>query len=239
MMERMSRVARVVVPGFPHHVTQRGNRQADVFETDADRECYLRFLKRYADRHGLAIWAYCLMTNHIHLVAVPLREDSLALSLRDAHTVYAMYFNTRTRQSGHVWRGRFYSSPMDSAHLWAAVHYVECNPVRARLVKRAQDYRWSSAAAHCALRRDPILANDFPEPGVIADWSDWLGQSQDDETQNFIRRRTHSGRPCGPKTFVEQIEHLLKRTLHPQKRGPKTKTVTRQETSKKTGPENR
>ena len=95
----MSRVARIVVPGFPHHITQRGNRRAD------DRHAYLRFLRQYAQRHGLSIWAYCLMTNHIHLVAVPQREDSLAKALRDAHTVYAMRFNTTTQQSGHVWQG--------------------------------------------------------------------------------------------------------------------------------------
>ena len=124
----MSRVARVVVPGFPHHVTQRGNRRADVFETDGDREAYLRFLKQYADRHGLAVWAYCLMTNHIHLVVVPVREESLGLALRDTHTVYAMHFNTRTKLSGHVWQGRFHSCPLDESHMWASVRYVERNP---------------------------------------------------------------------------------------------------------------
>ena len=136
----MSRVARIVVPGFAHHVTQRGNRRDDVFYTDDDRRAYLRFLRQYAERHGLSIWAYCLMTNHIHLVAVPQREDSLAKALHDAHTVYAMRFNTTTKQSGHVWQGRFYSCPLDESHLWAAVRYVERNPVRAGLVAHAADY---------------------------------------------------------------------------------------------------
>jgi len=102
----MSRVARVVVPGFPHHITQRGNRRADIFETDGDRKAYLRFLKQYADKRGLDIWAYCLMTNHIHLVAVPKTEAALGFAMRDTHTVYAMYFNSRTQLSGHVWQGR-------------------------------------------------------------------------------------------------------------------------------------
>ncbi len=145
----MSRVARIVVPGFPHHVTQRGNRRADVFEVDADYEAYLRFLKEYADRRGLAIWAYCLMTNHVHLVVVPEREESLGQALRDTHTVYAMHFNGRTDLSGHVWQGRFFSSPLDETYLWAAVRYVERNPVRAGMVERAEAYRWSSAQAHC------------------------------------------------------------------------------------------
>ena len=103
----MSRVARIVVPGFPHHITQRGNRQMDVFETDDDRLAYLRFLKKYALQYNLSIYAYCLMTNHIHLVVVPGDEVALGKALRDTHTVYAMYFNTCTALSGHVWQGRW------------------------------------------------------------------------------------------------------------------------------------
>ncbi len=113
----MSRVARVVVPGFPHHVTQRGNRRAEVFETDGDRKVYLGYLNKYAAKHGLAVWAYCLMTNHIHLVLVPRREDSLGCAMRDTHTVYAMHFNGRTGLDGHVWQGRFFSCPLDEGHL--------------------------------------------------------------------------------------------------------------------------
>lgn len=228
----MSRVARIVVPGYPHHVTQRGNRRADVFEDDSDREAYLRFLKQYTDRHGLAIWAYCLMTNHIHLVAVPQREESLGHALRDAHTVYAMYFNSRTRLSGHVWQGRFHSCPMDDAHLWAAVRYVERNPVRAGLVEHAEAYPWSSAAAHCGLREDPLLAADFPPPDVIEDWSAWLAEDGDPETEDRIRRQTHTGRPCGAAAFLDQLESLLHRTLRPRKRGrkPKSKKALRKNT---------
>jgi putative transposase len=167
----MSRVARIVVPGFPHHITQRGNRQMDVFETDDDRLAYLRFLKKYAAQYNLSIYAYCLMTNHIHLVAVPADETALGKALRDAHTVYAMYFNTRTALSGHVWQGRFYSCPLDQQHLWAAVRYVERNPVNAGLVEQAEQYRWSSAATHCGMGADDLLCKDFPPIGVIEDWS--------------------------------------------------------------------
>lgn len=223
----MSRVARVVVAGFPHHVTQRGNRRCDVFETDFDRESYLRFLKQYAERHGLAVWAYCLMSNHIHLVAVPAREESLGLSLRDTHTVYAMYFNTRTQQTGHVWQGRFHSCPLDEVHSWAAVRYVERNPVRAGLVQHAEEYPWSSAAAHCGLRRAntavSILSNDFPPSGVINDWKQWLSAPGDDAYMNIVRAHTHTGRPCGSPAFLDHLENLMQRTLRPHKRGRKLK----------------
>jgi len=219
----MSRVARIVVPGYPHHVTQRGNRHGDVFDSDADREAYLRFLQEYSERHRLAVWAYCLMTNHIHLVVVPEREESLGLALHDAHTAYGMYFNTRTHLSGHIWQGRFHSCPMDESHLWAAVRYVERNPVRAGLVERAEEYQWSSAAAHCGLRQDALLANGFPSAGVIDNWRDWLSGREEGAIVDTIRQKTHTGRPCGSPAFVEHLENLLNRVLSPQKRGRKTK----------------
>ncbi len=225
----MSRVARIVVPGFAHHVTQRGNRRADIFETDEDREAYLRFLKLYCDRRGLAVWAYCLMPNHIHLIVVPETAASLGEGLRDAHTVYAMYFNSRTQLSGHVWQGRFFSCPLDESYLWAAVRYVELNPVRAALVERAEAYRWSSAAAHCGLREDAVLSTAFPPTGVIGDWAAWLQEplEDEDETYTTLRRQTHTGRPCGSSKFLDQLEQLLSRILRPKPRGrPRKKTTT-------------
>lgn len=220
----MSRVARIVAPGLAHHITQRGNRKSDVFETDGDRRAYLRFLKQYAGKYDLAIYAYCLMTNHIHLVAVPGTETSLGCALRDAHTVYAMYFNTRTALSGHVWQGRFHSCPLDPAHLWAAVRYVERNPVAAGLVECAEDYRWSSAAAHCGLRSDEVLSANFPPPGVIDDWSAWLAQADESSLTTYIRRQTHTGRPCGTESFVAQLEESLHRNIRPRTRGRKPGT---------------
>ena len=121
----MRRLSRMVVPGFPHHVTQRGDHQADIFQEDADYEVCLGFLKHYADNLGLSIWAHCLMMNHVHPVALPQREESLGQTMRDMHTVYAMYFNSRTQVSGHVWQGRFFSCPLDESHLWAELQYVE------------------------------------------------------------------------------------------------------------------
>lgn len=219
----MTRLARVVVPGIPHHVTQRGNRGADVFETDEDRRTYLSFLRKYSAKHGLSIWVYCLMTNHVHLLAAPEHEHSLGRALRDAHTVYAMRFNERSKLSGHVWQGRFYSCPLDERHLWAAVRYVERNPVRARLVERAEDYPWSSAAAHCGLRNDVLLAKQFPPEGIVEDWQEWLRNEEDSATVKTIRRHTGTGRPCGSPSFVAKLEASLGRVLRPQKRGRKRK----------------
>ena len=230
----MSRVARIVVPGLPHHVTQRGNRRAEIFESDQDRETYLRFLRTYCGKRELSIWAYCLMPNHIHLVAVPAKESSLSHGLRDTHTVYAMYFNSRTQMSGHVWQGRFFSCPLDESHLWAAVRYVEVNPVRAGMVESAETYPWSSAAAHCGLREDAVLSTSFPPDGVIDDWGAWLREPLEDEaeTHSSIRQQTHTGRPCGSSEFLDQVETLLRRKLRPKPPGPKRGTKYRKRTKR-------
>src|SRR5882672_3875733 len=158
----MPRSHRITLPGFPHHVTQRGNRRANVFLDDSDRHIYLKMLVKRCIEYSLRIWAYCLMDNHVHLIAVPDREDSLSLALQQLHSGYATYFNLRHSKSGHLWQGRFKCAVMDSAHLWNGVRYVERNPVRAGIVARAQDYTWSSAASHCGLRADRILSNDLP-----------------------------------------------------------------------------
>ena len=217
-------MARIVVPGFPHHVTQRGNRQANVFETDSDRQTYLRFLETHCAKRGLSVWAYCLMTNHVHLVVVPKDETALSVALRDAHTNYAVYFNSRRDQSGHLWQGRFFSCPLDKSHRWAAVRYVEQSPVRAGMTGRAEDYPWSSAAAHCGRRNDSVLSAEFPPPGVIEDWSEWLNAGREAVNANaYIRTQTKTGRHCGSSDFVDELEERLGRSLRPKKRGRPSK----------------
>ena len=215
------------MPGFTHHITQHGNRKMDVFERSEDRLAYLRFLKQYADKHNLSIYAYCLMTDHIHRVAVPGDGEALGKALRDTHTVYAMYFNTRTQLTGHVWQGRFYSSPLDEQHLWAAVRYVERNPVKAGIVERAEQYRWSSAAAHCGLCAEDLLSADFPPTGVVEDWSAWLAQPDEESVTDYVRRQTHTGRPCGSELFLTQLENLLNSKVRPGKPGRKPKQKER------------
>jgi putative transposase len=217
----MPRIARVVVPGLPHHVTQRGNRRADVFLCDRDRRRYLSVLADYKARHGLRLWAYCLMTNHVHFVAVPDAAESLGQTFRDTHQAYASWLNRRLDENGHLWQGRFFSCVLDDAHLWAAVRYVERNPVRAGLVARAEDWPWSSAAAHCGMRHDPLLSK-IEMPWPVADWSAYL-RDEDEAERDAIRQQTRTGRPCGSTGFIERLESALGRILRPRKRGPKPK----------------
>jgi putative transposase len=158
---------------------------------------------------------------------VPRDEQALARTFRGVHTAYALALNRRRRESGHVWQNRFFSCPLDGTHAWAAVRYVERNPVRARLVKRAEQYAWSSAAAHCGVRTEALLSQEFPPPNVVPDWSVWLQGAELEETE-IIRRKTHTGRPCGTETFVMQLETLLKRPLQLLKRGRK-KRIAKEE----------
>ena len=140
----MARLPRIAVPETAHHVTHRGNRKADIFLDDIDRWFYIKLLTAHLAKHSVRIWAWCLMTNHVHFVAVPARGDSLTKAFQRVHGDYANYFNGKYSVTGHLWQGRFKASVLDERHLWNAVRYVERNPVRAGLVRRAEDYRWSS-----------------------------------------------------------------------------------------------
>jgi len=192
-----------------------------VFFADGDRQRYLSLLSAYGRRYELDIWAYCLMSNHVHFVAVPRAAESLGLACRDTHQAYASWLNRRQGETGHVWQGRFYSTPLDDPHLWAAVRYVERNPVRAGLVERAEDWAWSSAAGHCGLRADPLLSK-IRMPWPVPDWRAYLRDESAEEIK-AIRMQTRTGRPCGSAGFVEHLESLLGRVLRPRKRGRKPK----------------
>ena len=184
---------------------------------------YLELLVEYAEKHALAVQAYCLMTNHLHLVAVPRDEASLAAALKPVHTRYTQHINRTRGLSGRLWQGRFFSCPLDEEHLWSAVRYIERNPVRAGLVERAEDYRWSSAAAHCALRADGVLSDPCALTARLdpRQWSQWLGAPWDDEQEIAarLRRCTHTGRPAGGADFLARLEALLGRVLRAKKVG--------------------
>jgi REP-associated tyrosine transposase len=193
----MARTARVVVPGIPHHVTQRGHEGREVFSSNDDRQGYLVVLGDYSRRFGLRVWAYCLMSNHVHLIVVPEGGDSMSRTVQAANSLYVRVAREDHEVTGHIWQSRYYSCPLDPAHLWEAVRYVERNPVRAGLVRRAEEYVWSSAPAHCGLRADPVLSDDLPLLGSVGNWSAWLGPEEDEEALQALRYYTRQGRPYG------------------------------------------
>lgn len=215
-------MARLVVPGVPHHVTQRGNRGQDVFLVDDDYRFYLGLLGELSRDRGLDIWAYCLMPNHVHLICVPSSPDALRAVVAETHRRYTLRLNLREGWRGHLWQDRFNSFAMDEAHLYEAVRYVELNPVRTGLAKRARDWRWSSARARLAAKDDPLLAPAPPLDG-FGDWRAYLRGGLDDEMLDRLRMYSRTGRPLGGEDFVRDLEERTDRTLMPQKRGPKAK----------------
>lgn len=222
----MPRLARPVFAGIPHHITQRGNRREDVFFSDADHKAYLTWLREYCDKYKVQVVAYCLMTNHVHLVAVPSTATALEQLLRPLHTRYAQRINREKGWKGHLWQGRFFSSALDDAYLWAAIRYVERNPVRAQIVRKAENYPWSSAAAHCGLRDDPVLAQSLAWAerfGAIDDWSAWLAEGDQSDQLDVLRRRVERGLPCGSDQFIRKLERRvgLDLTLRPRGRPKK------------------
>jgi putative transposase len=218
----MSRIARAVVPGLPHHVTQRGNRRGKLFFEDGDYALYRDLLAERTRKLGVAVWGWCLMPNHIHLILAPRTEDGLARAIGETHRRYTAYVNARARQTGHLFQGRFSSAVMDEDHLLAALRYVTLNPVRAGLVKRAQDWRWSSARAHLK-GVDDGLTQTAPALGRVPDFASLLAGPPPEEMFEAMRRAELTGRPLGNPAFLTRIEKRLGRTLRPQKRGPKPK----------------
>ena len=218
----MVRLARVVAPGLPHHVTQRGDRRQETFFCAADYRTYLALMAEWCGHRGVEIWAYCLMPNHVHLIATPETADGLRRAIGEAHRRYSLAINRREDWTGHLWQGRFNSFPMDQAHLLSAARYVELNPVRARLARRAQDYPWSSAAAHLAAQ-DDRLAKTGPLLALVDDWAEFLDDGLEASAAEALRRHERSGRPLGGESFLAALERRLGRTLAPQRRGPKPK----------------
>jgi putative transposase len=218
----MARLARVVVPGLPHHVTQRGNGRARTFFGDDDYALYRDLLATHCAAAEVKVWAWCLMPNHVHLILVPSDADGLRRALSRVHRAYAGVVQARRKRSGHFWQGRFGAVAMDEAHLAAALRYVSLNPVRARLVARAQDWTWSSTRAHLRDKDDGVTARAAVKD-IFPDVAALLTTVPEDEDQLFDRLRAAEsiGRPLGSERFLTRIEKLTGRVLKPGKRGPK------------------
>jgi putative transposase len=216
----MARIARVVVPDIPHHVTQRGNRRMETFFSESDYREYLYLMAEWCNRCKVQIWSYCLMPNHAHLIAVPESEEGLGRAIGEAHRRYTRYINFQKGWKGHLWQGRFASFPMDEQYLIATARYIELNPVKAGIVKRPEEYRWSSAKAHLQ-GEDDILVKVGPLLGIIADWQGLLTSDLSEEEYKTLRRHERSGRPLGSDDFLSKLEKLTSRVLRKQKPGPK------------------
>ncbi len=224
----MPRRSRAVFSGLAHHISQRGNRRGDVFFSDDDRRVYLTWLQDYCQVFKVEVLAYCLMSNHVHLVAVPDSEDGLQRVLKPLHMRHAQRVNRAQGWKGHLWQGRFFSSPLDDDYLWAAVRYVERNPVRAGMVRRAEDYPWSSAAAHCGKRVDGLLNPTSSWGCLLAgldNWSGWLAEGDEEEELRTVRQNIERGLPCGSPDFIQRLAQQAGRALDFRPQGRPRKPV--------------
>ena len=217
----MPRLPRVVIPGVPHHITQRGNYRQKVFTTDDDRNRYLEWIFYYSRIYGVQIVGYRLMDNHVHFIAIPKEKQSFSRVFNLAHMRYSQYVNKKTNELGHLWRGRFYSSTLDKEYFKEALRYVDRNPVRAGMTKNAWDYTWSSAREHVGGTpgKLPILKLNTVIGMSEKEWKLYLEEKDHEEHIENLKKNTLNGRPSGSEAFIKSIEVKLKRRIKLLPRG--------------------
>lgn len=219
----MARIARIVAPGYPHHITQRGNRRQQTFFNERDYQVYLELMAEWCDKYQVETWAYCLMTNHIHLVVVPKTTDGLTRAIGEAHRRYTRHVNFREGWRGHLWQGRFSSFILDQSYLLACVRYVELNPVRAGLVDKPEKWHWSSAGNHIK-GKDNALVKTAPMLEMVdTSWRKFLSTDAGESTTALFRKHERTGRPLGDDGLLSILERTLGRRLRLQKPGPRKK----------------
>ena len=216
----MAKFARIVIPGCPHHIIKRGNRRQIVFFSDNDKKTYYDLLKRETAKAGIAVWTYCLMDNHVHLIAVPEKENSLAKGIGRVSRNYSLLINIRNDWEGHLWQHRFDSYPLGETHVYSAVRYIERNPVRAGIVDRAEDYYWSSARSHVLREKDELLS-DFYLMSEIPDWAFYLKEETDESDRKLFKSHARTGKPLGNDKFIDRLEKMTGRSIKKKKPGPK------------------
>ncbi len=220
----MPRIARVVIPSIPHHIIQRGNRGLQTFFNVSDYQNYKKLLYDWSQKEGIKILAYCLMTNHIHIIGIPDTVRSFERGIGEVHRRYACLVNFRSGWQGHLWQERFHSYPMDEAHLYEAVRYIELNPVKAKLVSSPEKYLWSSAPSRVSTKKDPLLASDRIFP--IDNWRKYWQEGIDRLSAAEIESHARTGRPFGSDEFIQKLEILSGRSLTCQRRGRKPSPTT-------------
>jgi len=218
----MARIARVVAAGLPHHVTRRGNRRQIPFFAEDDYRFYLDQLAQWCYCHDGLLWSCCLMPNHVHLIAALWGEDGLWLAIGEIHRRYSRRINFRMGWRGHLWQGRFSSSPMDERYLIATARYVERNPVASGIVSSPGEYLWSSASHYLRQHVDPLI-HQSPLSAMVDDWQAFLAGEVDAESRAAIGQAERPGRPLGDADFVAKLEGMLGRGLRRHKPEPQAR----------------
>ena len=227
----MARQPRFFIPGEALHVIQRGNNREPIFAADEDFQFFLRCLGEAREVHGLAIHAYVLMTNHVHMVATPAHAQSLPKTLQSVGRRYVQHFNRNYRRTGTLWEGRYRATLIDSEeYLLTCMRYVELNPVRARIVDDPMQYRWCSYHVNAHGRPDPIIAfhDVYLRLGSTAAerqsaYRALFGCAISSAAVELIRETTNKNWALGNERFKRRIEELSGRRSAPAPRGPQAK----------------
>ena len=217
----MARIARVVVPGLPHLVIQRGADNRQVFFSADDYRDYIKLVGESCARWKVRIWAYCLMPNRVHLVVQPTTENALARALGEAHRRYAKKVNERAGRAGRLWHARFSSCALQQSWLTKAMRFVERTPVDSGMLPSVADYPWCSASARLKGGEDAMGVKGLPQG--VRNWANFVGKSNEEEDQKLLLAHERTGRPIGDKEWVMKLEEDLGRRLRPRKRGRKPK----------------
>ena len=222
----MSRSARIVIPDYPYHITQRGNYRQNVFIDDDDRIKYLSWIDEYSKRYQLSILAFCLMNNHVHFITIPGKEDSLSKVFSIVNMRHSQYLNKRMGESGHLWQGRFYSCVLDENYLIASLRYVENNPVRAGILKEAWKWKWSSAAHRVGISDGLIDLRGIGDfTGMSFEkWRQFLLSEECEGDIQVIRKYTTLGRPLGTDDFIAKRSRRAGKVLTVMQKGRPRKT---------------
>ena len=215
----MPRQARIVIPELAHHITQRGNYRRNIFDNEANYKQYSKWINEYTKENSIDILAYCLMSNHVHFIVIPKKEEDLSKAFRTAHMRYSHYPNRQRVAKGHLWQGRFYSCILGDSHLYRAIRYIENNPVRVKIVKNAWEYEWSSAKDHAECRNNkPLIDLGKYKTVEKKEWKDYL-REDDSEMAVDIRLKTKRGLVVGTDKFIKKLEGTLNRSLKCLKQG--------------------
>lgn len=219
----MARRARSIIPSYVYHITHRGNNKQKLFFSEHDFRSYLYFFEETKNKYEMKILAYCVMQNHVHYIAIANKENSFAKTINATHACFAKYFHLKHLTVGHVWQGRYYSCLLDFKHLFAAMRYVERNPVRAKIVQRPWDWVWSSARDHVSNEKGIISLIDYSDYLKIPSWKDYLGKDDEEDDLNEIRKQTMAIKAWGSDDFKMNMEEKYKIKLMPSKVGRPSK----------------
>ncbi|MEW6536710.1 MAG: transposase [Candidatus Auribacterota bacterium] len=210
----MARIPRIIIPDYPHHIVQRGNNRQAIFEDDQDRQEYLALVQRYKQDTECKVLSYCLMDNHVHLLIIPLKAESLSKFMQKVALKYTQYANDKYKRSGRLWECRFFSSPVETdTYLLAVCRYIERNAVRAGVVGQPEHYEWGSAKYRVSGKNPEFLDDIFPEYANREEYLEFLKLPPNSGQYEMISRSTSRGYPIGSMRFYEKVMKLTKRDL--------------------------